>query len=74
MWSDSRACTVSLLVTHHGDVSRKLNKEFLLVDSFNFNFVDEDRSYIYVLYVLHEFLLCVYDRVLQFKKTSIFVF
>ena len=34
----------SLLVAHQGDVSRKLNQAFLLVDSFNFNFVDEERS------------------------------
>ena len=37
----------SLLVARQGDVSRKLNQAFLLVDSFNFNFVDEERSYIY---------------------------
>ena len=37
----------SLLVTRQGDVSRKLNQAFLLIDSFNFNFVDEERSYIY---------------------------
>ena len=34
----------SLLVARQGDVSRKLNQAFLLVDSFNFNFVDEERS------------------------------
>ena len=34
----------SLLVVRQGDVSRKLNQAFLLVDSFNFNFVDEERS------------------------------
>ena len=34
----------SLLVARQGDVSRKLNQTFLLVDSFNFNFVDEERS------------------------------
>ena len=37
----------SLLVARQGDVSRKLNQAFLLVDSFNFNFVDEERSDIY---------------------------
>ena len=37
----------SLLVAHQGDVSRKLNQAFLMVDSFNFNFVDEERSDIY---------------------------
>ena len=30
-----------------GDVSRNLNQAFLLVDSFNFNYVDEERSDIY---------------------------
>ena len=34
----------SLLVAGQGDVSSKLNQAFLLVDSFNFNFVDEERS------------------------------
>ena len=34
----------SLLVARQGDVSRKLNQAFLLVDSFNFYFVDEERS------------------------------
>ena len=34
----------SLLVARQGDVSRKLNQVFLMVDSFNFNFVDEERS------------------------------
>ena len=34
----------SLLVARQGDVSSKLNQAFLLVDSFNFNFVDEERS------------------------------
>ena len=34
----------SLLAARQGDVSRKLNQGFLLVDSFNFNFVDEERS------------------------------
>ena len=34
----------SLLVARQGDVSRKLNQVFPLVDSFNFNFVDEERS------------------------------
>ena len=34
----------SLLVARQGDVSRKLNQAFPLVDSFNFNFVDEERS------------------------------
>ena len=37
----------SLLVDRQGDVSRKLNQAFLLVDSFSFNFVDEERSDIY---------------------------
>ena len=32
----------SLLVTSQGDVFRKLNAAFLLVDSFNFNFADEN--------------------------------
>ena len=34
----------SLLFARQGDVSRKLNHAFLLVDSFNFNVVDEERS------------------------------
>ena len=34
----------SLLVARQGDISRELNLAFLLVDSFNFNFVDEERS------------------------------
>ena len=38
----------SLLVARQGDVFRKLYQAFLLVDSFNFNFVDEERSDIYV--------------------------
>ena len=37
----------SLLVARQGDVTGKLNQAFLLVDSFNFNFVDEERSDIY---------------------------
>ena len=36
-----------LLVARQGDASRMLNQTFLLVDSFNFNFVDEERSDIY---------------------------
>ena len=40
----------SLLVARQGDVSRKLNQAFLLVDSFNINFVDEERSDIYYDY------------------------
>ena len=35
---------VSLLVACQSDVSRKLNHTFLLVDSFNFNFVDDEHS------------------------------
>ena len=34
----------TLLVARHGDVSSKLNQAFLLVDSFNLHFVDEERS------------------------------
>ena len=37
----------SLLVARQDDVARKLNQTLLLVDSFNFNFVDEERSDIY---------------------------
>ena len=37
----------SLLVACQDDISRKLNQVFLLVDSFNFNFVDEECSDIY---------------------------
>ena len=33
-----------LLVACQGDVSRKHNQALPLVDSFNFNFVDEERS------------------------------
>ena len=50
----------SLLVARQGDVSRKLNQAFLLVDSLNLNFDDEIRSDIYsntglefLFYVLH---------------------
>ena len=32
----------TLLVDSQGDVSRELNLAFLLVDSFNFNFADEE--------------------------------
>ena len=43
----------SLLVARQGDVSRKLNQVFLLVDLFNFNFFDVERSDIgLVLYFL----------------------
>ena len=38
-----------VLVASQGDVSRKLNHAFLLVDSFNFNFVDDERSDICVI-------------------------
>ena len=34
----------SLLTARQGDISGKLNQAFLLVDSFNFNYVDEERS------------------------------
>ena len=34
----------SLLVARQGDVSRKINQAFLLIDSLNFKFVDEERS------------------------------
>ena len=37
----------SLLVARQGDVSRKLNQALLLVDSFKFNFVEDERSDIY---------------------------
>ena len=33
-----------ILVASQGDVSRKLKQAFQLVDSFNFYFVDEERS------------------------------
>ena len=36
----------SLLLARQGDVSRKLNQAFLLVDPFSFYFVDEERSYV----------------------------
>ena len=36
------------MVACQGDVSCKLNQAFLFVDSFNFNFVDEERSDIYI--------------------------
>ena len=51
----------SLLVARQGDVSRKLNQAFLLVDSFNFNFVDEERSDIYDMLYPHSscFVICV---------------
>ena len=34
----------SLSVDRQGDASRKLNQTILLVDSFNFNFVDEESA------------------------------
>ena len=37
----------SLLVASQGDASRNINQAFFLVDSLNFNFVDEERSDIY---------------------------
>ena len=40
---------VSLLVARQGDESHKLNQALLLVESFNFNFVDEERSHIYIV-------------------------
>ena len=33
-----------MLVASQGDASLKFNQAFLLVDSFNFNFVDEEHS------------------------------
>ena len=41
----------SLLVAHQGDVSRKLNQAFLLVDSLTPIFIVEERSNIYMDYV-----------------------
>ena len=40
----------TLLVARQGDVSRKLNQAFLLVISFNFNVVDDERSDVYIMY------------------------
>ena len=40
--------TTSLLVACQGDVFRKLNQTFLLVDSFNFNFVVKEHSDIHI--------------------------
>ena len=37
----------ALLVARRGDVSRKLSQAFLLVFSFNFNFVVDERSNIH---------------------------
>ena len=48
----------SLLVARQGDVSRELNQAFLLVDSFNFNFVDEERS---------DIVITIYDKCLPQK-------
>ena len=49
----------SLLVARQGDVSRKLNQAFLLVDSFNFNFVENERSDIYIyIYIVIFFVNC----------------
>ena len=43
----------SLLVAVQDDVSRKLNQSFLLADSFDSNFVDEERSDVkYLLFIL----------------------
>ena len=35
------------MVARQGDVFREFNQAFLMVDSFNFNLVDEERSDIY---------------------------
>ena len=57
----------SLLVARQGDVSRKLNQAFLLVDSFNINFVDEERSDICsCVFVMNGFfrgVVCVYKGI-----------
>ena len=42
----------TLLVARQGDVSRKLNQAFHLVDSFNFNLV-EDEIQIYIIYNMY---------------------
>ena len=38
----------SQLVARQGDVSRKLNQAFFLVDSLNFNVVDDERTHIHI--------------------------
>ena len=53
----------SLLVARQGDISRRINQAFLLVDKFNFNFVDEKRSDIYVyakMYIYICMCICIY--------------
>ena len=46
----------SLLVARQGCASRKLNQAFLLLESFNFNFVDEERLYIYICIYIYIFI------------------
>ena len=48
----------SLLVARQGDVSRKLNQAFLLVDSFNSNFVDDELSDIALCTSVLVYLYC----------------
>ena len=50
----------TLLVSRLGDVSRKLNQVLLSVDSFYFNFVDEERSDICMLQnnILNQHTMC----------------
>ena len=38
----------SLLVARQGDVDRKLNQAFFLVDSLNFNVADDERTHIHI--------------------------
>ena len=54
----------SMLVARQGDVTGKLNQAFLLVDSFSFNFVDEECSDINQLFsrqtqIYHRYYSCV---------------
>ena len=56
----------SLLVARQSDVSRKLNQAFLLFESFNFNFVDEERSDIHVQKKLCEFIYFLFYLFLMF--------
>ena len=59
----------SLLVARQGDVSRKLSQALLLVDSSNFNFVDEERSdIIYEIWYLYQHH---FDEVIQFFYSAV---
>ena len=64
----------SLLVARQGDITCKLNQTFLLVDSFNFNFADEERSDIYnVAIIILVVILLVKLKVVIIEAAFAFV-